>query len=134
MKPQIQITRHAFKITLPNLNYYREQQSQHRHYGQQIREPKPPYYTGQSSDSSLWSHAIFTHELCVPYHSHALSQREQQILQLFEQKPHIVRKDVEDALQVSQATAILLLREMVEKGLLIKQGSGRQVCYYPGKR
>ena len=40
-----------------------------------------------------------------------------------------IRKDVEAALKVSQATAILILRDMVEKGLLIREGSGKQQKY-----
>jgi hypothetical protein len=30
---------------------------------------------------------------------------------------------------VSQATAILIIREMVDRGLLVKEGTGRQLKY-----
>ena len=46
-----------------------------------------------------------------------------------EKQGYIVRKDVEAELKVSQATAILILRGMVEKGLLIKEGFGKQQKY-----
>lgn len=51
------------------------------------------------------------------------------LLRLAEKRGFIVRKDVESELKVSQATAILILRDMVEKGLLIKEGSGKQLKY-----
>jgi ATP-dependent DNA helicase RecG len=41
----------------------------------------------------------------------------------------VTRKDVENALQVSQSMAILILREMVDKGVLVKDGAGKQVKY-----
>jgi len=58
-----------------------------------------------------------------------LSARERRVLQLFENAQFIVRKDVEHAIGVSQATAIVLLREMVERGVLQKSGSGRKLKY-----
>lgn len=51
------------------------------------------------------------------------------LLHLAEKQGYIVRKDVESELNVSQATAILILRDMVEKGLLIKEGSGKRQKY-----
>ena len=145
VQPQIQVSGHAFKITLPNRNHYREQQSRQAPaeysvrefspscYASYIREPQSIYSVSGTNEMSSPHHASSTNNPHASYRSHAMTQREQQIYQLFEQTPHIVRKDVEEALQVSQATAILLLREMVEKGLLIKRGGGRQVRYYPGK-
>ena len=55
--------------------------------------------------------------------------RQEILLRLAEKQEYIVRKDVEAELKVSQATAILILRDMVEKGLLIKEGSGKQQKY-----
>lgn len=55
--------------------------------------------------------------------------RQEILLRLAEERGYIVRKDVEGALKVSQATAILILRDMVEKGLLIKEGSGKLQKY-----
>lgn len=55
--------------------------------------------------------------------------RQEILLRLAEKRGYIVRKDVEGTLKVSQATAILILRDMVEKGLLIKEGSGKLQKY-----
>ena len=41
----------------------------------------------------------------------------------------LVRKDIEEVLNVSQATAVLLIRQMVEKGVLIKEGNGKYSRY-----
>lgn len=57
------------------------------------------------------------------------ANRQEILLRLAEKQEYIVRKDVEAELKVSQATAILILRDMVEKGLLIKEGSGKQQKY-----
>lgn len=56
--------------------------------------------------------------------------RQEALLRLAKNRGYIVRKDVEAELKVSQATAILILREMVEKGLLIKEGAGKQQRYH----
>lgn len=57
------------------------------------------------------------------------TNRQEILLRLAEKQGYIVRKDVEAELKVSQATAILILRDMLEKGLLIKEGSGKQQKY-----
>lgn len=57
------------------------------------------------------------------------SDREELILQLAEKQGYILRKDIERELNVSQATAILIIREMVDRGLLVKEGTGRQLKY-----
>ena len=60
------------------------------------------------------------------------NERYETLLRLVEKNGSIVRKDVEACLQVSQATAILIIRDMVEKGLLIKIGSGKRQKYTTG--
>ena len=57
------------------------------------------------------------------------TDRKEALLRLAKRKGFLVRKDVESELGVSQATAILLLRDMVENGLLVKEGSGRFLKY-----
>lgn len=57
------------------------------------------------------------------------TDRKEILLRLAEKQGYIVRKDVEAELHVSQATAILILRDMVETGMLIKDGSGKQQKY-----
>lgn len=55
------------------------------------------------------------------------------LLRLAEKQGYLLRKDVETQLKVSQATAILILREMVEQGLLLKEGTGKQQKYRAAK-
>jgi len=57
------------------------------------------------------------------------ADRKEIVLQLAKKWGYIVRKDVEAELNVSQATAILLLRDMVESGLLVKEKDGKQMKY-----
>lgn len=58
-----------------------------------------------------------------------ITEREEQVIRLLETEEFIVRKNVEEALQISQATAIVLLREMTQKGLLKREGNGKFVKY-----
>lgn len=94
-KPRFDVTNNAFKITLPNRNFYANRLT-HEHINASINR-----YT----------------------------EREEQVLNLFDKKDYIVRKDVEEAVGVSQATAIVLLREMTKKGFIIKSGGGRLIRY-----
>ena len=55
--------------------------------------------------------------------------REQKIISLFDEKETIVRKDIENALNVSQATAILLARDLVDKGIFLKESGGKYQRY-----
>jgi ATP-dependent DNA helicase RecG len=48
---------------------------------------------------------------------------------MFDTREFIVRKDIEEIASVSQATAVILLREMVHKGLVEKMGNGKLVKY-----
>ena len=99
VKPKIEVSSNAFKITLPNTNYVRE-----RAYG--LRVQSPAYNMPEPGD-----------------------EREASVLRLFASRGTIVRRDVQDALGVSQATAILLLRKMTESGVLVRSGGGRRVSY-----
>ena len=55
--------------------------------------------------------------------------REEIVIGLFENDDTISRKDVEVALKVSQATAVSVLRKMVEKEILIKENGGKYLRY-----
>ena len=57
------------------------------------------------------------------------TDRKEIVLQLAKKQGYIVRKDVEAELNISQATAILLLRDMIESGLLVKEKDGKQMKY-----
>lgn len=52
------------------------------------------------------------------------------VLELCCSKGFIVRSDVEMALGVSQSTAILLLRELIDDEVLIKKGKTKNLQYY----
>ena len=65
----------------------------------------------------------------APLRVRGKSDREEIVLQLAEKQGYILRKDIERELDVSQATAILIIREMVDRGLLVKEGTGRQLKY-----
>lgn len=68
-------------------------------------------------------------DVATPPKVEGKADRQEILLRLAEKRGYIVRKDVEGALKVSQATAILILRDMVEKRLLIKEGSGKLQKY-----
>lgn len=99
VQPEIEVTNNAFKITLPNLNCV-------------------------SANTS-----ITTADLSVMKKSVAKEERENVVLALCRKKGSVSRKDVQDALQVSQSTAILLLKKMVGDGTLAKTGSSKEVQY-----
>lgn len=98
-KEKIEISNNAFKVTLPNTNYLAE-----------------------------------THKIAMPAIKSAVNQtlinkKFQAVIDIFKGTDTLKRRDVESALQISQATAVNLLRTMTESGLLRKEGSGRNLCY-----
>lgn len=100
-KPLIETTDHAFKITLPNTNYYADADKT-------VSEIKKRVVTN-------------------------LTKREEQIntvLELCQRNGCVIRKDVEEELGISQAAAILLLRELTENGVLLKKGKAKNLRYY----
>lgn len=55
--------------------------------------------------------------------------REEKVLVLLRERGHISRKDIQDAIGVSQSAAILLLRLMLTKGIIRKTGQGKSSAY-----
>lgn len=98
VKPRIEVTDNAFKITLPNVNFAKE--------GRVVSEA----HAGQQQ---------FINNVT----------REKLILNLLKTKQEITRNDIQNALKVSQATAILVARDLVERGILEKVGNGRMLRY-----
>lgn len=86
MKPQIEVSDNAFKITLPNINE-----------NQEIRN--------------------------------ILTKNEQNILALFENTDTIVRENAQKALDLSQPMTIKILKQMLDKKLIHKLGSGKNTRY-----
>lgn len=58
------------------------------------------------------------------------ARRQDIIYYLAQKQGSVTRKDVENILQMSQSMAILILREMVDKGVLVKDGEGKQLQYH----
>ncbi len=100
----IETTSNAFKITLPNTNFHTEEQ----------KVPNNSKMGGSTSVSKK-------------------EERMNAVLELCQNKGSINRSDVEMALGVSQSTAILLLRELTDEGILIKKGKTRNLRYYKNK-
>ena len=100
-KPKIEVSDHAFKITLPNINFKRD--------------------------------FVLPQEQNVPKKASVPKENRQKVvMSLFETRESITRKDVQKLLGVSQASAILLLRDMVSSGRLIKVGNSKNLCYIQG--
>jgi len=55
------------------------------------------------------------------------------VLELCRDKGSVIRSDIEMALGVSQSTAILLLRELTDEGVLMKKGKTKNLRYYENK-
>ena len=54
------------------------------------------------------------------------------VLSLFDTRSTITRKDIQTALNISQSSAVLLVRALVADKLLIKEGDGKQTRYRKG--
>lgn len=119
-KPGFETTEHAFKITLPNTNYHRE-----------IRYSESEYDTRRAP--AVREHVPYGEGAAETGPYIARDSREARILALCREKGFIVRQDVEEALKVSQPTAILTLRHMTGKGLLVREGSGKNTYYRSGR-
>lgn len=104
VNPLIETTGNAFKITLPNTNFHAEEQ----------KSSLTPKTSGSTSVTKK-------------------EERISTVLDLCRSKGSIVRSDVEMALGVSQSTAILLLRELTDDGVLIKKGKTKNLRYYANK-
>lgn len=104
VKPLIETTGNAFKITLPNSNFQHEDNNQ-RKQGER---------KGATSADKKAMRIQAVQELCRSNES-------------------VTRSDVEAALHISQSTAILLLRELVQEGILIKKGNTKNLRYYEHK-
>ena len=55
--------------------------------------------------------------------------RERIIIEMLYDRTEITRRDVEKALNVSQGTASIILRSMIEKGLLVMEGRSKNTRY-----
>lgn len=102
IKPLVEATGNAFKITLPNRNFHSEKEHSSN---------KSPVFSGTVKKQD----------------------RVSIILQLCRDNGSVSRADVERALNISQSTAVLLLRKLVKENVLSKQGSGKNLRYVTQK-
>lgn len=136
MEPTLEITEHAFKIILPNLNYttpytvdsgisdaflIREEPV---YYGMPAR-PQPP--TGYRAPSRTGTHGRYSPASSLP-------SDEERVLALAGEQKVISRKDVEALLDIGQTAAGRILKRLVEQGALLKDGRGPRTRYYPAER
>lgn len=101
IKPTVEATNNAFKITLPNINFYPE----NRKVSEETKSRLTTSYTKKE-------------------------ERINAVVALCRKNGYVIRKDIEAELKISQATAILLLRELTEDGLLEKKGTAKNLRYY----
>lgn len=113
--PEFIITANAFKTVLPNLNYTDKKTDSSLCRVQEIR-----------SGQKLFGRAA--EPVVLPCDAVRL-ERENAVLSLCSQNGFTTRREVQATLSVSQATAILLLRGMLERGHLEKIGAGKNSVY-----
>jgi ATP-dependent DNA helicase RecG len=58
-----------------------------------------------------------------------LSENEQAVIDIFVDKDFIIRKDIEEALSVSQSMAVRILKGLLDKGKVRIVGNGKQRKY-----
>lgn len=100
VKPKITVTQHAFKITLPNLNYNNNHQST-----KLVAEKQAPY-------------------------SYYPNAQQQKILSYVQEHRKISDKELQELLDVKRTRAYLIAKEMLDKKLLAVHGRGKKKYYY----
>ena len=60
---------------------------------------------------------------------YALSDRERLVLQMFNNRDTITRRDVETSLNLTQASAAAILRRLVNSGRIVLCGAGDNIWY-----
>ena len=57
----------------------------------------------------------------------------QKILELFKHKKHLTRKDFENALDIGQTRALLVIKEMINLSIIRAVGNGKNTQYIKNK-
>jgi len=99
VQPMIETSDHAFKVTLPNINLRYE------------------------IDSDLSKLEI------REYNDDRSNFYEHKVIQMFKMSSSLTRREIQETLGISQASTINLIRNMLSKAILIKQGDGRNSKY-----
>lgn len=100
VKPKITVTQHAFKITLPNLNYNNNHPSI-----KLVAEKQAPY-------------------------SYYPNAQQQKILSYVQEHRKISNEELQELLDVKRTRAYLIAKEMLDKNLLAVHGRGIKKYYY----
>ena len=100
VKPKITVTQHAFKITLPNLNYNNNHPSI-----KLVAEKHAPY-------------------------SYYPNAQQQKILSYVQEHGKISDEELQELLDVKRTRAYLIAKEMLDKNLLAVHGRGIKKYYY----
>ena len=100
VKPKITVTQHAFKITLPNLNYNNNHPSI-----KLVAEKQAPY-------------------------SYYPNAQQQKILSYVQEHGKISDEELQELLDIKRTRAYLIAKEMLDKNLLAVQGRGIKKYYY----
>ena len=111
-KPQIIVSDNAFKIILPNRNY-----------------KSSATYSDMFVNETAGVYQVYP--AVVPMISSITSNTaEERVLQLAKENGLVSRKDVQEIFSIGQSTAGRLLKRMVETGMLMQQGNGKNIRYY----
>lgn len=100
VKPKITVTQHAFKITLPNLNYNNNHPSI-----KLVAEKQAPY-------------------------SYYPNAQQQKVLSYVQEHGKISDEELQELLDIKRTRAYLIAKEMLDKNLLAVQGRGIKKYYY----
>ncbi|WNY26083.1 RNA-binding domain-containing protein [Methanolapillus millepedarum] len=118
VKPKIQVSSNAFKITLPNTNIEAEKKADEEKKLKaklNVAESVAVYRICDEAEESKSISSLKVHEKTV--------------LEMFEKQELITRKEAEKALSLSQPMMAIILRKMVENKKLRKVGSGNKTKY-----
>lgn len=121
VQPAFAVSTHAFKTTLPNVNAAKESGGAGGFGGQDRADVAP-------AGKAFGARGAGTVGAARRFRNTA--EREEYLLQFIREQGYAVRRDVEEALDVSQPTAILILRKLTEEGRLVKEGDGKLRRYY----
>ncbi len=117
--PKIEVTDNAFKITLYN-RFYDNPAKQEGLYEKSYNsiEPQGNYFVSDNSPGYYADKRYRT-----------LNAKEQHIVELLASHESVQRKDVEQALGISQPMAVRYLRQLLDKGVIVKVGNGKNSKY-----
>lgn len=148
VQPKIEVSTHAFKVTLPNVNF---EGNKPLAYGTKavynspfkIKDATTEYSAPRqyAQNNANVRHYGFSYSYGADITQYSASRyippeeyRENLLMELFSQNESVSRKDVEMTLHTSQANAVLILRKLLEEGKITKTGSGRNVRYMKNNR